>query len=68
VWFRDYLQSSLSHLIYPKPWRRIGGAKAFFVLIGLRKLAFETSSHKKSLTASLQGFVARTGFEPVSPP
>ncbi|MFM1858353.1 MAG: hypothetical protein RLZ05_1413 [Bacteroidota bacterium] len=68
MWLRDYFQFSHSHLTYPKPLRRIGGAKAFFMLIGLRKQAFETSSHKKSLAALLQGFVARTGFEPVSPP
>jgi hypothetical protein len=52
----------------PKAFTPHRRRQAFFMLIGLRKRAFETSSHKKSLAASLQGFVARTGFEPVSPP
>jgi hypothetical protein len=52
----------------PKTLAPLPRCPAFFMLIGFRKQAFETSSHKKSLAASLQGFVARTGFEPVSPP
>lgn len=52
----------------PKAFAPHRRRQAFFMLIGLRKQAFEPSSHKKSLAASLQGFVARTGFEPVSPP
>jgi hypothetical protein len=52
----------------PKASVPLTRCRGFFMLIGLRKQAFETSSQKKSLASSMQGFVARTGFEPVSPP